>query len=138
LFIDHEAYGVGVDIDATPALFEMVPDADKWPITADSARPETISYMQRHGYPRIKRAMKGKNSVEDGVAFLRSFREIVVHERCKHTADEMKLYSYKRDRLTGDILPVLEDKHNHCVDALRYAVERLMHRAPEIQAVIRR
>ena len=138
LYIDHEAYGVGVDIDDTPALFETVPDAARWTITADSARPETISYMQRHGFPKIRRALKGNNSVEDGIAFLRSFGEIVIHERCKHTADEFKLYSYKRDRLTGDILPVLEDKHNHAIDALRYAVERLMHRAPEIQAVIRR
>jgi phage terminase large subunit len=61
--------------------------------------------------------------VEDGVQFLRGFREIVVHERCKHTADEMKHYSYKVDKLTGDILPVLEDAHNHCIDALRYATE---------------
>ena len=138
LYIDREAYGVGVDIDATPALFELVPESDKWTITADSARPETISYMQRHGYPRIRRALKGKNSVEDGIAFLRSFTEIVVHERCKHAVDEFKMYSYKRDRLTGEILPVLEDKHNHVIDALRYAVERLMHRAPEIKAAIRR
>jgi phage terminase large subunit len=126
LYIDHEAYGVGVDIDDTPELFAKVPDADKWPITADSARPETISYMQQHGFPRMRRAKKGKGSVEDGVSFLRGFKEIVIHERCKHTADEFKLYSYKRDKLTGDILPVIEDKHNHAIDALRYAVEPVM------------
>ena len=27
------------------------------------------------------------------------------------------------DRLTGDVLPELEDKHNHVIDALRYAIE---------------
>lgn len=125
LYIDHEAYGVGVDIVDTPALFDRVPGAKQWAITADSARPETIHHMQNVGY-RMRPAQKAKGSVEDGIAFLRSFREIVIHERCKHTADEFKLYSYKRDRLTGEILPVLEDKHNHCIDALRYALEQAM------------
>jgi phage terminase large subunit len=81
--------------------------------------------MAKNGW-HIRPAQKGKGSVEDGIAFLRSFREIVVHERCKHVLDEMKMYSYKRDRLTGEPLPVPEDKHNHCIDALRYAVESVM------------
>jgi phage terminase large subunit len=139
LWIDHEAYGVGVDIDDTPVLFDAVPDAGTWMITADSARPETISYMQKHGY-KMRGAVKGKGSVEDGIAFLRSFEEIVVHERCRHVADEMKLYSYKTDKLTGDVLPVLEDKHNHCIDALRYALEQVMlrNRIPTVTVPFKR
>ena len=139
LWIDHEAYGVGVDIDDTPTLFDVVPDARKWMITADSARPETISYMQRHGY-KMRSAKKGKGSVDDGVSFLRSFEEIVAHERCKHTLYELRHYSYKTDRLTGDVLPILEDKHNHCIDALRYGIEKIMlsNRMPTVTAVIRR
>jgi phage terminase large subunit len=35
----------------------------------------------------------------------------------------LTLYSYKTDPLTGKILPVLEDKKNHVIDALRYACE---------------
>ena len=81
--------------------------------------------MRNAGF-HIDGVKKGKGSVEEGVAFIRSFDEVIIHERCKHTADEFKLYSYKRDRLTGDILPVLEDKHNHCVDAVRYALENVM------------
>ena len=49
LFIDHEAYGVGVEIDEIPQLYRSVPGADQWPIKGDSARPETISYLRRHG-----------------------------------------------------------------------------------------
>jgi len=125
LWIDHEAYGVGVDIDETPELFKRIPEAERWPIVADSARPETISYMQKQGF-KIRGANKGKGSIEDGIAFIRSFPVVVIHERCKHTADEFKLYSYKEDKLTGDILPKIEDQHNHCIDALRYALEKLM------------
>ncbi len=122
LYIDHEAYMVGCEINLLPDLFDRVPESRKWFITADSARPETISYMQKHGYPKINYAAKGKGSVEEGIAFLQSF-DIIVHPRCLHTIDELTLYHYKRDPLTDEILPVLEDKNNHLIDALRYACE---------------
>jgi phage terminase large subunit len=122
LYVDHEAHMVGCEIDQLPDLFDRVPDARKWFITADSARPETISYMQRHGYPKISAAIKGPKSLEEGVEFLKSF-DIVVHPRCVHTIDELTMYSYKTDPLTGMVLPILEDKKNHVIDALRYACE---------------
>ena len=122
LYIDHEAYMVGCEIVNTPELFMQVPEAEKWPIVADSARPETISHMRRNGFPKIMTAVKGPKSVEEGIEFLKNYT-IVVHPRCMHTIDELTLYSYKTDPLTGKILPVLEDKKNHVIDALRYACE---------------
>lgn len=121
LYVDREAYKVGCEIDRTPALFDAIPGARKWPIRADSARPETISYMNRNGF-NIVSALKGAGSVEDGIEFLKS-HEIVVHPDCRHTIDELTLYSYKIDKLTDEVLPVLEDKENHVIDALRYALE---------------
>jgi len=122
LYVDYEAYMVGCEITNLPDLFDRVPDARKWFITADSARPETISHMQKNGFPRINAAIKGPRSIEEGVAFLQSF-DIVVHPRCQHVRDELALYRYKTDPLTGKVLPLLEDKHNHCIDSLRYACE---------------
>jgi phage terminase large subunit len=40
----------------------------------------------------------------------------------------MRLYSYKVDRLTGDVLADVVDKHNHCIDAIRYALQPLIKR----------
>lgn len=122
LYIDYEAHMVGCEIDQLPDLFDRVPDSRKWFITADSARPETISYMRRHGYPKINSAVKGPKSLEEGVEFLKTF-DIVVHPRCVHTIDELTMYSYKTDPLTGMVLPILSDKKNHVIDALRYACE---------------
>ena len=122
LYVDYEAYMVGCEIDNLPNLFDRVPESRKWFITADSARPETISYMQRHGYPRVNKAIKGAKSLEEGVQFLQSF-DIVVHPRCQHTIDELTLYCYETDPLTGEVLPKLKDKDNHVIDALRYALE---------------
>lgn len=122
IFVDHEAYGLNVEINNLPNLFMAVPDAEKWWITADSSRPETISYLRNHGFPRIRSAIKGARSVEEGIEFLKSY-DIVVHPRCRHLIDEMTLYSYKLDSLTGEVTPVLSDKDNHMIDSLRYAVE---------------
>lgn len=122
LYVDYEAYMVGCEIVNLPELFMSVPEAEKWPITADSARPETISHMQRNGFPKIRAAIKGAKSLEEGVEFLKSF-DIIVHPRCKHLIDELTLYSYKTDPLTGTVMPVLADKDNHVIDSLRYACE---------------
>ena len=133
LYIDKEAYRVGCEIDRTPALFDTIEGSRKWPIRADSARPETISYMQRNGFPNITAANKGAGSVEDGVEFLKSY-DIKVHPDCKHTIDELSMYSYKTDKLTGEVLPVLEDKCNHCLDAIRYGIE-LLRKAPPSRSI---
>lgn len=122
LYVDYEAYRLGCEIVDTPSLFMTVPESEKWPITADSARPETISHMKKNGYPKIVPAIKGKNSVDEGVEFLKSY-DIIVHPRCVHLIDELTHYSYKEDDITGKILPILEDKHNHLIDSLRYACE---------------
>lgn len=146
LCIDAEAYQVGTEIDHTPTLFDglacgCIPERDgrvarpclrpaahgmarAWPIIADSARPETISYLQRHGYPRLEAAVKGANSVKEGVIFLQGYN-IIIHPRCVHTEDEFRHYHYKTDPQTNIVTPILEDKKNHVIDSVRYAVEKL-------------
>lgn len=122
LFISHEAFGHGVEIDETPQLFDSVPGSRSWPIKADGARPETISYMRRQGF-NIEAAEKWPGSVEDGIAHMKGFKRIVVHERCPRIAQEFRLYAYKVDKITGDILPIIVDKWNHGIDAVRYGLD---------------
>jgi len=127
LYLDYEASGTGVEIADTPALFDKVPGAREHVIRADSARPETISHVARQGF-RVQGARKWSGNVEDGIAWLRSFREIVIHPRCTLAIEEARLYSHKRDRLTGDVLPKVEDAHNHVWDAVRYGADPLIRR----------
>lgn len=124
LYIDYEAYRIGVEIDHLGQLFDTVPGARDWDIRADSARPETISYLKRNGFPKMVAATKGPNSVKEGVIFLQGY-DIVVHPRCIHTIDELTMYSYVVDKLTGMVTPILADKKNHIIDPLRYATEGL-------------
>lgn len=121
LYIDYESGGVGVEFEELPSLFEKVPSIRKWEIRCDCSRPETISYMTRQGF-RTVGCPKWKGSVEDGIEYIRSFLRIYIHPRCKKTYEEFKFYSYKQDKNTGEILPVVLDKNNHYLDALRYAL----------------
>ena len=134
LWIDREAYKVGCEIDDTPELYDSIDPENRgmarnWEIVGDSARPETISYLQRHGYPRVVGAKKGPNSVEEGVKFLKGF-DIIVHPRCTHTQRELTRYSYKRHPQTEEVMPVLADAENHIIDPLRYGTEKVRQPGP--------
>lgn len=125
LYIYRDFSKVGLELDDTKEYaLKFIPDFAKYAIIADNARPESISHLKNKGLARIESCKKGKGSVEDGVSFIQSFDEVVIHPSCEATIQEFKTYSYKTDRLTGDVLPILLDENNHVIDALRYALER--------------
>lgn len=122
LYIDYEAGGVGIEMEELPVLYSRVPESKSWIIYGDCARPETISYISRRGY-KIESCPKWTGSVEDGIEFIRSFRRIFIHPRCPNTIAEFKTYSYKVDKMTQKILPVVApNQDDHYCDALRYAL----------------
>jgi phage terminase large subunit len=123
LYISHEAGGTDIGIDMTAGfILEKMPEFEKFYTRADNSRPETTSYLKRHGLPLVQSVDKWQGSVEDGITFLKSFKKIYIHPECKETAREFMLYSYKVDRLSGDILPEIVDAYNHYIDAVRYAL----------------
>jgi phage terminase large subunit len=126
LYMYRESCHHGLELDYTPATWKAdIPSIEAHIVRADSARPDSISYVKRHGIPRIVGAEKGKGSVEDGIAFLRSFEAIVIHTRCKAMQGEARNYKWKTNR-AGDILPIPVDAHNHGWDSARYGLEPLM------------
>ena len=127
LWIEREACKVGLELDQTTAyIMARIPQFDRYVTRADSARPESISYLKRHGLPRIAPAEKGKGSVEDGISFIKSFKRVYIHPQCTEAINEFRSYSYKIDRLSGDILPDVQDAFNHVIDAIRYSLEPVM------------
>jgi phage terminase large subunit len=147
LYIDHDIYQIGVEIDYLPLFFDgllcgclppmqgirnelpcKAPQLHGWArqrrIVADSSRPDTISFLRRHGYTGMEPAKKGQNSVREGVTFLQGY-DIIIHPRCTHTKDEFENYSFVIDKLTGEVTNELEDKKNHIIDPVRYALEQL-------------
>jgi phage terminase large subunit len=131
LFIDREAFGYGVELDEIPALFDSIPTARKWRIEADSARPETVSHIKRKGFDIVS-AEKWPGSVEDGIGFLKSYKRIVIHStHCPNMVKEAKLYSWKLDKVTQEILPIPVDADNHGWDAVRYALGKRIKQKPK-------
>lgn len=136
LWIEHEAYAVGVGNNDMAALYRTVPEAlltvrlndqivpapQQHVIRGDCSRPETINHLCGFGLNMVG-CKKWPGSVEDGVAWLRGLKRIVIHPRCRHAVAEAKAYKYKVDPVTNDVQPVIVDKHNHIWDAVRYAVE---------------
>lgn len=136
LYIYRDFSKVGLELDdTTEYALKFIPDFNKYPIIADNARPESISHLKRKGLSRIEACKKGKGSVEDGIAFIQSFDEVVIHPSCTATIQEFKTYSYKTDRLTGEVLPILLDENNHNLDALRYALEKARNGASMLDAM---
>lgn len=136
LYIYRDFSKVELELDDTTRYaLHHIPDFDKYPIIADNARPESISHLKRKGLPRIESCKKGKGSVEDGVTYIQSFDKVIIHPSCTATIQEFKTYSYKTDRLTGDVLPILLDDNNHVIDALRYALEKARSGASMLDAM---
>lgn len=129
LYIEKECGKIGLELDDTSEYInKRIHDISNYAIRADSARPETISYLKRNGLPRITGVKKWKGSVEDGVEHIKSYKNVYIHSQCKETISEFRNYSYKVDRLSGDILPDIVDKDNHYIDAIRYAINPLIQR----------
>lgn len=138
LWIEREVGAVGLELDATTDfIMDAITEFDRYTARADSARPESISYLKRHGLPKMESVKKWPGSVEDGVAFMKSFEKIIIHPRCTKTAREFRLYSYKVDRQSGDIMPTIVDANNHFLDAIRYALAPMIKQrgAPSIRAL---
>lgn len=134
LYVEYEAYGVGVELNQMDQFYDQVPGSRDWPIKADSARPETISHLRGLGF-NVSAAEKWDGSVKDGIAHLRGFEQIIIHPRCTKTAEEARLYRYKVDTKQIDqygqpmVLPIVVDKHNHCWDGARYGLDGYIQRS---------
>jgi len=124
LWIRREARAFHMDTDQIPGFLEQeIPAIASRELRCDNARPETISYLQRHGLPKAMAAHKWAGSIQDGIKWLRSHDAIVIHTDAPHLAAEARLWSHKVDRLTDEVLPDVLDENNHGWDAVRYALD---------------
>lgn len=113
------------DIELIPTLFDKIPGSRLRMIRADCSRPETVNFVGKKGF-QIIGAKKWSGSVEDGIEFIKSFRQVIIHPDAKGTYQEFKNYSYKVDRLTQDVTSDIIDAWNHRIDAIRYALEPMI------------
>lgn len=127
LYVTHELNALELGLDSTVgALMSALPGVEEYIMRADNARPESINHLKKNGLPRVIPCEKGKGSIKDGIAHMMSFRNIYIHPRCKYTIQNFNLYSYRRDKYSGDVTPDIIDAYNDHIDAIRYALEGTM------------
>jgi phage terminase large subunit len=135
-YIEYVVFGHGLKNAELDQMIRSVPGADKHIIRADCSRPETIAHLAEDFKLMVQPCVKWQGCVEDGIQYFRSFEQIIIHPRNKGMKDEARLYRYKVDKITGDVLPVIIDKHNHGWDSLRYGHEPAIMRLLEQIVVI--
>ena len=93
-------------------------------IRADCAEPKSIDELRELGLYRIRPARKGRDSVNNGIQFIRGFT-VLVHPRCVNFLTEIANYTWAQDR-SGTRINVPIDDFNHLMDAMRYAMEDIL------------
>lgn len=94
-------------------------------LMADSAEQKSIAELQTLGLRRAIPVDKGKGSVLQGIQFLQQF-DIIVDERCVKTIEELENYTWQKDKHTNEYINKPCDSYNHCIDAIRYALQNLI------------
>jgi len=98
-------------------------------IVADSAEPKSITELKHLGITRITAAVKGPDSVKNGIDRLQRF-DIIIDERCPKTIEEFDNYTWVKDRKTGEYINEPIDTFNHHIDSIRYGVQTVMRKKP--------
>lgn len=120
LYIYDEHYAVGM-LNGDIARMVLSKHYQKERIRADSAEPKSNEELRRMGLTRVVAAEKGADSVRNGIATLQEYR-IIIHTSCRNTATEIASYTWQVDK-AGHRQNKPEDKNNHLMDALRYAMD---------------
>jgi phage terminase large subunit len=157
LWIDQEIYEVELQLKNIAPKFAEMQEAVDWKIKADSSRPDIIDMLKRAGFniegaPKTwtMKSEKGfaakrtreqtqkaseQTYIKAGIDYMLDFDKIIIHERCKNTIVEFGLYSKKIDKISKEILPLLEDANNHCIDSIRYALSEYIKAKTAIKTI---
>lgn len=94
-------------------------------IVADSAEPKSIAELRRLGINRIMAAVKGPDSVKNGIDRIQRY-DIIIDERCTNTIEEFDNYTWIKDKKTGEYINQPVDMFNHHIDSIRYGTQNVM------------
>lgn len=119
LYICREIYQTNLlNKDSAPMVKDIIGDEI---VTCDSAEPKSVADFRVQRINAMS-ARKGAGSIESGIKFLQSFKNIYIHKSCPNVYDEFCNYQWKVDK-NGEALPQPVDAFNHAIDAIRYALE---------------
>ena len=95
-------------------------------IIADCAEPKSI-YDLRDAGINAKACQKFPGCVEYRIKWLQSRQIVIDPARTPNAYREFTCYEYEKTK-DGEFLADVPDKDNHCIDALAYALDRILYR----------
>lgn len=127
IYVYDELYETGLTNDVLAEILKTKLARDV--VKADSAEPKSIAELNARGvnaYP----AKKGADSVLFGIQWLQQ-QNIIVDKNCVNMRNELQQYKWREDA-SGRAMRQPVDRHNHLIDALRYAYEdEMLELSPE-------
>ncbi len=123
VYLIDEHYGTNMTNEETAKwiISHAYTDAQ---ITCDSAEPKSVADYRSLGLP-AKPAVKGPGSVDYGMKWLQGRTIVIDRRRTPNAAKEFESYEYDRNR-DGEFVSGYPDHSNHTIDAVRYALERVI------------
>ena len=123
LYIFDEGYAKGITNSGVAKMIQNHGYA-KSEIICDSAEPKSVEEIRKLGIYRAKPSVKGPDSIRMGIDYLQQYK-IYVSPKCSHTIEELENYAWKKDKQTGEYINEPIDDFNHCLDALRYSIQKI-------------
>lgn len=107
-------------------IYETIRDMGyaKERIRADCAEPKSIDELRVLGLPHIRKARKGRDSVNNGIQYIQDYK-IIIHPRCVNFITEIGNYAWDEDKFGNKLNKPIDD-FNHLMDAMRYALEDIL------------
>lgn len=99
-------------------------------VIADSAEPKSIDEIKLYEI-NIMSAVKGQGSISTGISFVQG-QKISVTARSVNLLKEYRAYMWKSDK-NGRFIKEPENGDDHCMDAIRYALNSVLAPAQYLQ-----
>jgi phage terminase large subunit len=119
LFVRKHIYNIGLTNPDLSNRYTALGLSRSSEVYADSAEPKSIEELRRLGW-NIKESVKGADSIRAGINFLQSM-EVYYVETDTELVYEKNNYRWALDAQKNPT-DKPEDKNNHLMDAIRYAV----------------
>ena len=116
--LDELAYQYEMSNKDIADLIKLQPK--KGIIVADSAEPKSIAELKRYGLTVVS-AEKGKDSITNGIQVVQE-QQLSITRSSVNTINEYEKYCWHVDKATGEVANYPEDRFNHSMDGIRYAV----------------
>jgi phage terminase large subunit len=105
-------------------------------VVADSAEQKSIREIYNYGIRRIEGAVKGKDSILNGIDIMQRYKYKVTAQSL-NLITELRNYKWREDKITGELLNIPIDKYNHAIDAVRYLISAKLNNQPRNKGIKR-